>query len=114
NLMSLGAIDFGLLVDGAVVMVERAFHELRPLRADADAGRPPAPDHVRAVILDGMRRVARPMAFSVLVIVLVYVPILTLQGVDGKMFRPMALTVVLALGCSLLLALTFTPAAAAA
>jgi cobalt-zinc-cadmium resistance protein CzcA len=69
---------------------------------------------VRSTIIAAMRRVARPMVFSVLVIVLVYVPILTLQGVDGKMFRPMALTVVLALACSLLLALTFTPAAAAA
>lgn len=114
NLMSLGAIDFGLLVDGAVVMVERAFHELEPLRAEVDAGKPVPRARVRSTIIAAMRRVARPMVFSVLVIVLVYVPILTLQGVDGKMFRPMALTVVLALSCSLVLALTFTPAAAVA
>ncbi|MEX1365337.1 MAG: CusA/CzcA family heavy metal efflux RND transporter [Nannocystaceae bacterium] len=113
NLMSLGAIDFGLLVDGAVVMVERAFHDLLPLRKEADAGVPIGRDRVRATVVGSMRRVARPMVFSVLVIVLVYVPILTLQGVDGKMFRPMALTVVMALSVSLLLALTFTPAAAA-
>lgn len=113
NLMSLGAIDFGLLVDGAVVMVERAFHELKPLRAEADAGHPVPQHRVRSVIIGAMRRVARPMVFSVLVIVLVYVPILTLEGVDGKMFRPMAVTVVLALSCSLVLALTFTPAVAA-
>lgn len=113
NLMSLGAIDFGLLVDGAVVMVERAFHELHPLRAEVDAGVEVSPARVRRTVIAAMRRVARPMVFSVLVIVLVYVPILTLEGVDGKMFRPMALTVVLALSCSLVLALTFTPAAAA-
>jgi heavy metal efflux system protein len=113
NLMSLGAIDFGLLVDGAVVMVERAFHELKPLRAQANAGVSIPRARVRSTIIAAMGGVARPMAFSVLVIVLVYVPILTLQGVDGKMFRPMALTVVLALTCSLVLALTFTPAAAA-
>ncbi len=108
NLMSLGAIDFGLLVDGAVVMIERAFHELhrRPESEDRET--------TRAAVVAAMRHVARPMTFSVLVITLVYVPILTLQGVDGKMFRPMALTVVFALLTSLVLALTFTPAAAAA
>lgn len=108
NLMSLGAIDFGLLVDGAVVMVERAFHELH--HRDPDEPR----EATRGAIVGAMRHVARPMTFSVLVITLVYVPILTLQGVDGKMFRPMALTVVFALATSLVLALTFTPAAAAA
>lgn len=108
NLMSLGAIDFGLLVDGAVVMVERAFHELH--KRDPEEPR----EQTRAAIVGAMRHVARPMTFSVLVITLVYVPILTLQGVDGKMFRPMALTVVFALATSLVLALTFTPAAAAA
>ena len=101
NLMSLGAIDFGLLVDGAVVMVERVFHELRT-RGAASRLRPVA----------AMQAVARPMSLSVLVIVLVYVPILALQGVDGKMFRPMALTVVFALLTSLLLALVFIPAVA--
>jgi cobalt-zinc-cadmium resistance protein CzcA len=107
NLMSLGAIDFGLLVDGAVVMIERAFHELH--------GREHAEDRetTRDAIVGAMRRVARPMTFSVLVITLVYIPILSLQGVDGKMFRPMALTVVFALLTSLVLALTFVPAAAA-
>ncbi len=103
NLMSLGAIDFGLLVDGAVVMVERVFHELGTKPDQVDSER----TAVRA-----MQRVARPMSVSVLVIVLVYVPILTLEGVDGKMFRPMALTVVFALLSSLVLALVFTPALA--
>ncbi|MDC0716446.1 efflux RND transporter permease subunit [Nannocystis bainbridge] len=101
NLMSLGAIDFGLLVDGAVVMVEAVFcgavgASLSPAR-----------------IADLTRGVARPVFFSVLVILLVYVPIVTLTGVDGKMFRPMAATVIMALLAALILALTFIPAAAA-
>jgi len=111
NLMSLGAIDFGLLVDGAVVMVERAFHELRTIRDEGDSdGRSEQLSEARVVA--AMQSVARPMALSVLIIVLVYVPILTLEGVDGKMFRPMAMTVVFALSTSLVLALTFTPALA--
>jgi heavy metal efflux system protein len=105
NLMSLGAIDFGLLVDGAVVMVERAFHELGIERAKGQK----TPD--RHALTRAMQSVARPMFFSVLVIVVVYVPILTLSGVDGKMFRPMAATVVMALLTSLGLALVFMPAA---
>jgi heavy metal efflux system protein len=106
NLMSLGAVDFGLLVDGAVVMVERAFFELHRLRGRPDAD----PREIEAQVVSGMQSVARPMALSVLIIVLVYVPILSLEGVDGKMFRPMALTVVFALLASLILALTLVPA----
>lgn len=106
NLMSLGALDFGLLVDGAVVMVEGLFHALRPDHK-ADEHEP---------IFMRMEKVAtqlaRPVFYSVLVIVLVYVPILSLQGVDGKMFRPMALTVIFALAVSLLLAMTLVPAVA--
>ncbi|KIG19313.1 Cobalt-zinc-cadmium resistance protein CzcA [Enhygromyxa salina] len=109
NLMSLGAIDFGLLVDGAVVMVERVFHEQRVLAQGNNAAS--ARDR-RAQVVGSMQAIARPMTLSVLIIVLVYVPILTLQGVDGAMFRPMAMTVVFALLTSLVLALTFTPAAA--
>ena len=101
NLMSLGAIDFGLLVDGAVVMVEAVFC--------GAIGQALAPAKVAALT----RGVARPVFFSVLVILLVYVPILALTGVDGKMFRPMAAAVVMALASALVLALTFVPAAAA-
>ncbi len=108
NLMSLGAIDFGLLVDGAVVMVERAFHEL-PSNRDRDE-----PTLRRATIASAMGQVAAPMTFSVAVIVLVYVPILSLAGVDGKMFRPMALTVVFALLTALVLAIVWVPAVSAA
>ena len=103
NLMSLGAIDFGLLVDGAVVMVEGLFHVLQA----RDDDRPLAER-----MEDSAVSVARPVFFSVLVILLVYVPVLSLQGVDGKMFRPMAATVIFALAGALLLSLTFIPAAA--
>ncbi len=100
NLMSLGAIDFGLIVDGAVVMVENAMRR-RAQDSGADAG---------AVVRDSSAEVARPVAFSVLIILMVYVPVLTLSGVEGKMFRPMALTVMLALAGSLLLTMTVIPA----
>jgi cobalt-zinc-cadmium resistance protein CzcA len=105
NLMSLGAIDFGLVVDGAVVVIEQLFHSLRDSHDD---------DRItfRARIASIAESVAPPMFFSVLVILLVYVPILALTGVDGKMFRPMALTVVFALATSLLVSLAFVPAAA--
>jgi len=107
NLMSLGAIDFGLVVDGSVVIVEHLFHSLRGPHTDADGA-------FRDRVADVAAGVAQPMFFSVLVIVLVYVPILALTGVDGKMFRPMALTVVFALVTSLVLSLVFVPAAAGA
>lgn len=104
NLMSLGALDFGLLVDGSVVMVEHLFHRLR---SDQAAG-PGWQQSVRRAA----EEVAKPVLFSVLIILLVYVPVLSLGGVEGKMFRPMAVTVVLALLTSLLLSLTLMPAAA--
>jgi cobalt-zinc-cadmium resistance protein CzcA len=102
NLMSLGAIDFGLIVDGSVVMVENIVRHL-----SESPGRDRAARHER--ILAAAREVARPVAFGVGIILLVYVPVLTLGGVEGKMFRPMALTVVFALAASLVLALTLVP-----
>ncbi len=105
NLMSLGALDFGLLVDGAVVLIEGVFHGFS--RAQAAAG---GPDAMRRRVRAVAGASARPIFFSVLVILLVYVPVLALQGVDGKMFRPMALTVVLALGFALALSFTWVPA----
>ena len=101
NLMSLGAIDFGLIVDGSVVMVENIIRLMSEKRAE---GRPSF-DIVREATLE----MARPVAFAVGIILIVYLPILTLTGVEGKMFRPMALTVTFALGGSLLLALTLIP-----
>lgn len=106
NLMSLGALDFGLLVDGSVVMVEHLFHSLRPSELAAD------PAAWRRAVRGAAQEVAQPVLFSVMIILLVYVPVLSLGGVEGKMFRPMALTVVLALLTSLALALTVMPAAA--
>ncbi|MCZ7679329.1 MAG: efflux RND transporter permease subunit [Sandaracinaceae bacterium] len=91
NLMSLGALDFGLLVDGAVVMVEAVFHRVH------HGGT------VRDDVEGATRAMARPVFFSVLVIALVYVPILSLGGVEGTMFAPMAITVVLALLAALVL-----------
>jgi heavy metal efflux system protein len=102
NLMSLGAIDFGLIVDGSVVMVENILRRLGHRKAGED---------VLTVIRSAGQEVARPIFFGVLIIVLVYVPILTLGGVEGKMFRPMAMTVLFALAASLVIALTLMPVA---
>ncbi|MGE0398256.1 MAG: efflux RND transporter permease subunit [Kofleriaceae bacterium] len=113
NLMSLGAIDFGLLVDGAVVLVENVFHTLSNHPHGGHLGEPTAPDHsLRHRIRVACQAVARPVFASVLVILLVYVPVLAMTGVDGKLFRPMAITVVFALATALLLSLTFIPAMA--
>lgn len=101
NLMSLGAIDFGLIVDGAVVMVENA---MRRMAEPANRGR-----DRRAIVAESAREVGKPIFFGVLIIILVYMPILTLEGMEGRMFAPMALTVGCALVGSLLLALTFVP-----
>jgi heavy metal efflux system protein len=100
NLMSLGAIDFGMIVDGAVVMMENSIHRLER-------------EHGREAPLESVRRAAyevvRPMTFAVVIIIAVYLPILFLQGLEGRMFRPMATTVCAALFGSLLLALTMIP-----
>jgi cobalt-zinc-cadmium resistance protein CzcA len=99
NLMSLGALDFGLLVDGAVVMVEAVFHSVHDKKR-----------RVADLVEDTSTSMARPVFFAVLIIILVYIPILSLTGVEGKMYRPMALTVLLALLSALLLSLTYVPA----
>ncbi|HYR29637.1 MAG TPA: CusA/CzcA family heavy metal efflux RND transporter, partial [Thermoanaerobaculia bacterium] len=105
NLMSLGALDFGLIVDGAVVMVENVVRR----RAEAQHhGSKEAPERT---ILDACMEVGRPVVFAVAIIAIVYLPILSLTGIEGKMFKPMALTVVFALIGSLLLSLTYVPAA---
>lgn len=112
NLMSLGAIDFGLVVDGAVVMVEHLFHSMKHRGPPRDDGTPGAAGARRKWMSDATAEVASPVFFSVLIILLVYVPVLSLTGVDGKMFRPMALTVVFALVFALALSLTYIPAVA--
>ena len=100
NLMSLGALDFGLIVDGSVVMVENILRRLRGRKPD---------ESTRDVVQSAGEEVARPIFFGIAIIVLVYVPILTLSGVEGKMFRPMATTVLLAVLASLVVALTVMP-----
>ena len=107
NLMSLGAIDFGLIVDGSVVMIENVVRRV-------GSSRPDRKGMVSVdVIRDACLQVARPVVFGVTTIILVYLPILSLRGIEGKMFRPMAYTVVFALVTSLVLALTLMPALAA-
>ena len=112
NLMSLGALDFGLIVDGAVVMVEAVFHGVNRSAYPLQYRKRAQAIWVRQVE-EIAGTVAQPVFFSVLIILLVYLPVLSLTGVDGKMFRPMALTVVFALASSLVLSLTFIPAATA-
>jgi cobalt-zinc-cadmium resistance protein CzcA len=111
NLMSLGALDFGLIVDGAVIIVENCIRRLA--EEQHRLGRLLALRERLATVLEATRQVVRPSVFGVSIILLVYLPILTLSGVEGKMFRPMAFTVVLALLGALILSVTFVPAAVA-
>ena len=104
NLMSLGALDFGLIVDGAVVMVENA------VRRRAEAQHQNLREPPERTILEACLEVARPVVFAVAIIAIVYLPILSLRGIEGKMFVPMALTVIFALLGSLILSLTYVPA----
>jgi cobalt-zinc-cadmium resistance protein CzcA len=100
NLMSLGAIDFGLIVDGSVVMIENIYRRLA--LGDGHGS-------VTHRVYEGGREVLRPIVFAIGIIIIVYLPVLSFQEVEGKMFRPMALTVIFALGGSLVCALTFVP-----
>ncbi len=100
SLMSLGAIDFGLIVDSSVIMVENCIHRI----AHNKSGK----SHID-IIRDAAIEVRKPTMFGELIISIVYLPILMLQGTEGKLFRPMALTVLFALGGSLILSMTFMP-----
>lgn len=106
NLMSLGAIDFGLLVDGSVVMIE---NYLRRLEEREHTGKTITPKQKMALIKDSCGEVVRPVAFGLFIIMVVYIPILGLEGIEGKMFKPMALTVLMALGASLVVAIFLMP-----
>lgn len=103
SLMSLGAIDFGLIVDSSVIMVENCIHRL--------SHAPPGKSRVD-IIRDAAIEVRKPTMFGELIIAIVYLPILMLEGTEGKLFRPMALTVLFALAGSLVLSMTFMPAMA--
>ena len=107
NLMSLGAIDFGMIIDGSVVMVENILRHLAE-KQHALGRQLTAKERLQEVLASG-REVANPMFFGVLIITIVYVPILALTGIEGKMFRPMAATVIFALVGALLVALTLMP-----
>ena len=111
NLMSLGALDFGLIVDGAVIIVENC---LRRLALAQSPGEGVLPLRERlAVVQSATVEVMRPALFGVFIILVVYLPIFTLTGLEGKMFHPMAFTVALALTGALVLSVTFVPAAVA-
>lgn len=107
NLMSLGAVDFGLIIDGAVVIVENVVRQLA--HRQHQLGRVLTVEERHRTVLAAAKEVGAPVFFGVLIITLVYLPILSLTGVEGKMFRPMALTVMLALGGALALAMTLMP-----
>ena len=108
NLMSLGAIDFGLIIDGAVVIVENVVRQLG--NKQHQLGRRLTTEERLHTVIAASKQVGNPMFFGVLIIAIVYLPILALSGIEGKMFHPMALTVMMALGGSLVLALTLMPA----
>lgn len=109
NLMSLGALDFGLLVDGAIIIVENC---LRRLSQAAHGSVMPLKQRLN-VVFSATREVIRPALFGVFIITAVYLPIFALSGVEGKMFHPMAITVIIALVSAMILSITFVPAAIA-
>lgn len=111
NLMSLGAIDFGIIIDGAVIIVENCLRLLA--EAQHREGRLLSLKERLNTIVQGSSEVIKPSLFGTLIIAVVYLPILTLTGVEGKMFTPMALVVLMALAAAALFSMTFVPAAVA-
>jgi cobalt-zinc-cadmium resistance protein CzcA len=111
NLLSLGAVDFGIIVDGAVVFVENIVR--RASEEQEHKKRRLTNDERLSIIGEAGRQVAKPTLFGMLIIMIVYIPVLTLTGIEGKMFRPMAGVVLLALAGALILTFTFIPAACA-
>jgi cobalt-zinc-cadmium resistance protein CzcA len=107
NLMSLGAIDFGIVVDGSIIVVENAVVHLAA--AARGLGRPMTLRRGADVVLGSTLDVRKAALFGEAIIVIVYVPILTLAGVEGKMFKPMAITVLFALLGAFVASLTFVP-----
>ncbi len=111
NLMSLGALDFGIIVDGAVVIVENCIRRLA--HAQHLLKRPLTQSERFKEVFLAARQARRPLIFGQLIILVVYLPIFALSGIEAKMFHPMALTVVLALIAAMILSITFVPAAVA-
>ncbi len=104
SLMSLGAIDFGIIVDGAVVMMENSIRKLHERQHSGEQT-----ESVNQTLISSFYEVGRPIVFGVAIIIIVYLPILSLEGIEGKMFKPMAYTVVYALIGALFLTLTYVP-----
>ena len=111
NLMSLGALDFGIIVDGAIVIVENSIRRLS--HSQAHLGRVLTRAERFTVVFDAAKEARRPLLYGQLIIMVVYIPIFALSGVEGKMFHPMAFTVVAALFGAMILSVTFIPAAIA-
>jgi len=109
NLMSLGALDFGLIIDGAVIIVENCMRRL----SEAHRKEGLSLNERLAVVFEATREVMRPALFGVFIITAVYIPIFALSGVEGKMFHPMAITVIIALVSAMILSITFIPAGVA-
>ena len=108
NLLSLGAIDFGIIVDGAVIIVENCYRRLA--EEQKRVGRTLSKEERFDITKDATGEVSRPSIFGVFIIMIVYLPILSLTGIEGKMFHPMAFTVLAALTGALILSITFIPA----
>ncbi len=111
NLMSLGALDFGLIVDGAVIIVENALRRLAEAQHNREGEL--TMQQRLGLVAASAREMIRPSVYGQAIIILVYAPLLTFTGVEGKMFEPMALTVIIALVFAFILSLTFVPAAIA-
>ncbi len=111
NLMSLGALDFGIIIDGAVVIVENAMRRLA--HAQSLAGRNLTKQERFTEVFSAAREARRPLIYGQLIIMAVYLPLFALTGVEGKMFHPMAFTVVIALIAAMIISVTFIPAAIA-
>jgi cobalt-zinc-cadmium resistance protein CzcA len=108
NLMSLGALDFGLIVDGAIIIAEHCLHRLA--HAQRHLGRLLTIKERGQEVLQAGTEIVKPIVFGQAIIIIVYLPMLTFTGVEGKMFEPMAITVILALAAAFILSITFVPA----
>ena len=111
NLMSLGALDFGIIVDGAVIVIENCVHRLQ--KKGEELGRELSRAEVKQIVIDSAIEIRSAAGFGELIVITVFIPLFALTGVEGKMFGPMAMTFIMALGSALLLSFTVVPALAA-
>lgn len=111
NLMSLGALDFGIIIDGAVIVIENCVHRLQ--KKGQTLGRELTRVEVKKVVIDSAIEIRSAASFGELIVIIVFIPLFALTGIEGKMFGPMAMTFIMALGSALLLSFTLVPALAA-